>query len=238
MAALSVSERVGRIDWPRAESELLDHGHALSEGLLTRAECTQLIALYARNDRFRSRIEMDRLGFGSGSYAYFAEPLPRLVASLRTAFYRKLAAVANRAQELLGESFRYPSTLREYRRLCAEAGQRRPTPLMLRYEAGGYNRLHRDLYGPLRFPLQVAIGLTEPGVDFEGGQFLLVENRPRQQAIGEAIELGLGTAVVFFVSERPVEGRRGIYRAGVRHGVSRVRRGCRYTLGLIFHDSA
>ncbi len=180
---------------------------------------------------------MARHRFGEGDYAYFAEPLPPLVAALRTAFYRRLAALANRMAEQLGREVRYPPTLAAYRRRCRAAGQSKPTPLLLHYRAGGYNRLHRDLYGPLTFPLQAAVMLSRPGTDYEGGEFLLVENLPRQQSRGEAIRAERGEVVIFPVFERPVAGKRGTLRAAMRHGMSRLHRGERYVLGIIFHDA-
>ena len=181
---------------------------------------------------------MARHGFGEGSYRYFAAPLPELVAELRAAFYARLAPIANEMTAAMGREERYPENLAAFAERCRAAGQTRPTPLLLRYEAGGYNRLHRDLYGELAFPLQVAICLSEPGVDFTGGAFLLFEQSPRRQSRGEAIDLVRGEAVVFPTFERPVQGKRGVYRAAMRHGASRILSGRRLVLGLIFHDAA
>jgi hypothetical protein len=181
---------------------------------------------------------MARHRFGEGAYKYFAYPLPPTVAKLREALYPALAEAANGMAEALGRAERYPSRLDDWLATCHAAGQTRPTPLLLRYEAGGWNALHRDLYGPLVFPLQATILLSRPGEDFEGGEFLLVEQRPRQQSMGTAVALGQGEMIVFPVFDRPVAGVRGTYRAQLRHGVSRVGRGERCTLGLIFHDAA
>ena len=213
-------------------------GHARIPDVLDAAECVRLAALWPRDALFRSRVEMARHRFGEGAYQYFAYPLPSPVARLRHALYPALAEVANGMAEALGREERYPASLEEWLAACHAAGQTRPTPLLLRYEAGGWNALHRDLYGPLVFPLQATILLSRPGEDFEGGEFLLVEQRPRQQSMGTAAALAQGEMIVFPVFDRPVAGARGHYRAQLRHGVSRVARGERFTLGLIFHDAA
>lgn len=219
------------------EAALAAKGYARSGPLLTEAECGALAALYPRDDVFRSRVEMARYRFGEGGYGYFARPLPRLVADLRGALYPRLAPIANRMMAALGRPARYPPRLAEFLARCHAAGQGRPTPLLLRYEAGGHNRLHQDLYGPLAFPLQAVIMLSRREVDYGGGEFLLVENRPRQQAKGEAVAAEQGEMIVFPVQERPVPGKRGMLRAGMRHGVSTIHRGERYALGIIFHDA-
>lgn len=193
---------------------------------------------YSDKRLFRKRINMDSHAYGRGDYAYYAEPLPNDITTLRERMYEGLAPIASAMNRELKRPGRFPRTLSAYRTRCARAGQNRPTPLVLRYGEGGYNRLHRDLYGDLFFPLQMTVMLSRPREDFEGGQFLLVENRPRQQSIGTAIDLEQGEAVVFPVADRPVRGTRGILRAELRHGVSRVQRGERYTLGIIFHDAA
>ena len=180
---------------------------------------------------------MERHRFGVGEYKYFSRPLPPLVESLRSGLYPPLAVVANRWMKALGEARRFPPTLDAFLSVCARAGQEQPTPLLLRYEAGGYNCLHQDLYGDVAFPLQVAVMLSRPGRDYQGGEFLLVEQRPRSQSAGEAITAGRGEMVIFPNRLRPVRGSRGFYRVNVRHGVSRVRSGHRMTLGLIFHDA-
>ena len=206
--------------------------------LLDEEACERIATSYADDRLFRKRVDMDRHRFGSGTYAYYDEPLPRPVQLLRERLYDGLVPIANDMTERLGHAGHFPPDLHAYRRRCAQAGQSQPTPLVLRYVAGGYNRLHRDLYGELVFPLQATIMLSRPGKDFEGGEFLLVENRPRQQSIGTAVRLRQGQAVIFPVAERPVEGTRSILRAQMRHGVSRITRGERYTLGIIFHDAA
>lgn len=232
-----IEARVAALDWSALEAALDGDGFATTPPVLTPGECTALAALFADARRFRTRVDMARFRFGLGEYRYFARPLPRLVTALRTAFYRRLAPLANRWAAALGAPLRYPAELPAWLARCAAAGQTRPTPLLLRYTAGGYNCLHRDLYGPLVFPLQVTIGLGRPGEDHVGGEFLLVEQRPRAQSRGSAIVLGQGEAVVFPTRERPVAGTRGVYRAGMRHGVSCVRAGERFTLGLVFHDA-
>ena len=226
------------IDWDRVGEELDAYGCAVIAGLLDGATCSALAADYAQPDLFRSRIVMERFNFGSGEYRYFAYPLPDTVAKLRTTLYEPLARIANRWQAVLGEPARYPATHADYLAQCHAAGQARPTPLLLQYGAGDYNCLHQDLYGDLVFPLQVAVLLSRPGVDFSGGEFVLTEQRPRMQSRAEVVPLGQGDAVVFAVSQRPVNGSRGPYRVNMRHGVSRVRAGTRHTLGIIFHDAA
>lgn len=218
--------------------ERLDaHGHAVLPRLLDARRCAELVAMYDEDARFRSRVVMARHGFGRGEYGYFAYPLPEPVARLRAALYPPLATVANRWAEALGSGVRYPGTHDAFLARCRDAGQSRPTPLLLRYGAGDYNCLHQDLYGEHVFPLQVAILLAEPGVDFDGGEFVLTEQRPRMQSRVSVVPLRRGDAVVFAVNERPVQGSRGVYRVRLRHGVSTVRSGSRHTLGIIFHDA-
>ncbi len=230
--------RPENLDRAALEADIADQGFALTPPLLSARECQDLIALYGDDRVFRKRIVMARHAFGEGDYGYFAAPLPPLVHELRASFYKRLAPVANRLMEAMGRDTRYPSTLAEYRAVCAAAGQTQPTPLLLRYGPGGYNRLHRDLYGDLSFPIQATAMLSRPGKDFAGGQFLLVENRPRQQAIGTAVDIPQGCFILFATNERPVQGARRLLRASVRHGVSRITHGQRFTLGLIFHDAA
>jgi hypothetical protein len=208
-------------------------GYAVLPNALTAAQCDALIALYTQPRLFRSRVVMARHNFGRGEYKYFAYPLPALVQELRTSLYAELAPIANR----WGET-QYPPTHAEYLERCHAEGQTRPTPLLLRYEAGDYNCLHRDLYGDNVFPLQVAFLLSAPGEDFTGGEFVLTEQRPRMQSRVEVVPLARGDAVVFAVNQRPVQGTRGTYRVAMRHGVSRIRSGRRYTMGIIFHDAA
>lgn len=213
-------------------------GFCVVPRLLDAPACRALAALWQAPDRFRSHVVMQRHGYGRGDYRYFAYPLPAPVEALRQALYPPLAAVANRWNETQGLEARYPATLPEWLAHCHANGQPRPTPLLLRYGPGDYNCLHRDLYGPLVFPLQVAVLLSEPGRDFEGGAFMLVEQRPRRQSRGEVVALRQGDAVAFAVHQRPAQGARGVHRTAMRHGVSTIRGGERYTLGLIFHDAA
>jgi uncharacterized protein len=225
------------IAWHDVSAELDERGFASIPGLLSGAECDGVAKLYDDDARFRSRIVMARHGFGSGEYKYFAYPLPEPVAGLRRSLYGPLARVANRWNEALGSQDRYPPRLEAYLARCRAAGQTRPTPLVLAYEAGDYNCLHQDLYGALVFPIQVAILLSAPGRDFVGGELVLAEQRPRRQSRVEVVPLGKGDAVAFAVRDRPVRGTRGVYRALLRHGVSRIRSGRRKTLGILFHDA-
>jgi hypothetical protein len=234
----AIRARVADYEWAAVEQALDECGHASLPALLTPAECRSVRALYAEPDRFRSFVDLAGHGYGDcGDYRYFARPLPPLVDALRTHLYAKLSPIANRWWQALGREGDFPRGLGPFLIRCREVGQTRPTPLVLHYRAGGYNNLHQDIYGEIAFPLQVAISLSRPDSDFEGGEFLLTEQRPRMQARGEAIRIGLGDAVVFPNRERPVQGQRSIYAARTRHGVSRIRRGERYTLGLIFHDA-
>jgi hypothetical protein len=229
------------VDWAAAEAELNAWSAARLPGVLTPEQCAETAALYADASLFRKRIDMRRHGFGQGEYGYFANPLPPLVQALREAAYPPLAAIANRWRARLGEPA-LPETLEAYLAECHAAGQTRPTPLLLTYGAGDYNRLHQDLYGELAFPLQMAVLLSRPGPegegDFEGGEFVISEQKPRSQSRAEVVPLAQGDAVVFPVRTRPAEGTRGPYRLTLRHGVSRIRRGRRTTLGIIFHDAA
>ena len=207
-------------------------------GCSTRRECASLAGLYDDQARFRSRVVMARHGFGRGEYQYFAHPLPVLVGSLREGLYPRLVPLANRWHAALAQPARFPDTHAAFVAQCHAAGQTRPTPLLLRYGAGDFNALHQDLYGPLVFPLQVAVLLSQPGRDFTGGEFVLTEQRPRMQSRAEVVPLRQGDAVIFAVHHRPVAGTRGTYRVHLRHGVSRVRSGLRHTVGIIFHDAA
>jgi len=233
----AIAQRVDSFDWSRIEDELAHYGSATLSALLTADECHALSALYPRDDLYRSRVVMERHGFGRGEYKYFAYPLPEVVAALRSTIYPHLAPVANRWNEAMRMATRYPATHEAFIRRCHAAGQRRPTPLVLEYGAGDYNCLHQDLYGEHVFPLQVAILLSQPGRDFTGGEFVLTEQRPRMQSRVEVVPLGCGDAVIFAVNHRPVQGSRGVYRVALRHGVSRLRSGRRHTLGVIFHDA-
>jgi len=232
-----IAARVETIDWPRAEGELDGQGCAVLKGLLSPGECRALAALYPDDKHFRSRVVMSRHGFGRGEYKYFSYPLPDVIAELRPRLYARLAGVANRWNEAMGIDIRYPARHDDFLKRCRDAGQTRPTPLLLQYEAGDYNCLHQDLYGEHVFPLQVAILLSEPGRDFAGGEFVLTEQRPRMQSRAEVVPLTQGDAVAFAVHHRPVQGTRGTYRVNLRHGVSRLRSGRRHTVGVIFHDA-
>jgi uncharacterized protein len=236
-APAEIVERVDAINWERIAVELDTRGYALTGKLLTAGECESLAAMYPDRERFRSRIVMERLGYGAGEYKYFARPLPEIVEGLRVALYRHLAPLANRWSAQLGGESEFPPTLASYLDECHARGQERPTPLLLRYQSGGYNCLHQDLYGELAFPLQFTCALSRRGSDFEGGELLLVEQRPRAQSRGEAIALDQGEAIIFPNRYRPVAGKRGHHRVTVRHGVSTITRGERFALGVIFHDA-
>ncbi|WNV11036.1 2OG-Fe(II) oxygenase [Tardiphaga sp. 709] len=229
--------RVEAIDWQRIGADLDAQGCAVFEKLLTADECRYLASLYPDDAQFRSRIVMGRHGFGRGEYKYFNYPLPDPIAGLRPALYGPLSTIANRWNEAMGIDVRFPADHAAFLKRCHDAGQTRPTPLLLQYEAGDYNCLHQDLYGEHVFPLQVAILLSEPSEDFTGGEFVLTEQRPRMQSRAEVVGLRQGDAVVFAVHHRPVAGTRGSYRVNLRHGVSRVKSGRRHTLGVIFHDA-
>jgi hypothetical protein len=233
----STAERIAGLDWVQVADALDERGNAVIESLLDARECAHLIGLYDTPGVHRSRVVMERHGYGRGEYRYFAYPLPPLVQELRSALYAQLAPVANRWSQMVGSPLRYPPEHASYLELCHAAGQRQPTPLLLRYATGDYNRLHQDLYGELLFPLQITILLSRPGRDFTGGEFVLTEQRPRMQSRAEVVPLGAGDAVIFAVNHRPLRGRRGAYRVSTRHGVSRVRCGERRTLGVIFHDA-
>lgn len=234
---MTIQDRIAALDWAGIEKALDELGYARTPPLLTPAECAELVTLYADEGRFRSRIDMARFRFGLGDYKYFAHPLPPAVEALRRHAYPGLAAIANGWMEALAASERFPAELASLLAQCRRHGQTRPTPLLLHYEAGGYNCLHQDLYGEVAFPLQLTCFLSRRGVDYTGGEFLLVEQRPRAQSRGEVVHAELGEAVIFPTRYRPVAGQRGRYRATVRHGVSRVTSGSRYTLGIIFHDA-
>lgn len=234
----TVADRVAARDWTAVTATLDERGFATVPGLLSDMECDEIVALYADAAAFRRRIVMQRHAYGSGEYQYFRYPLPERVAALREAVYPRLAPLANSWRERLRQEERFPPTLDAYLALCHAAGQTRPTPLVLKYEEGDYNRLHQDVYGALVFPMQLTILLSDPQRDFAGGEFLLVEQRARMQSQAEVVPLHQGEAVIFAVHHRPVAGKRGFHRATMRHGVSRLRSGRRYTLGIIFHDAA
>ena len=237
MSARELAARVAALDWGALSAALDAEGWSLTPPLLDTAECAALDALFDEPARFRKTIDMGRHTYGEGSYRYFAEPLPEVVAGLRAALYARLVPVARRWSERLRRSETWPATFEAFRAQCRAAGQTRPTPLLLRYAAGGYNRLHQDRYGEIAFPLQIVIGLDEPGRDYTGGEFLLVEQRARTQSRGIALPLPRGSALLFAANDRPVAGRRGDVRASFRHGVSRVHSGRRTCLGIIFHDA-
>jgi uncharacterized protein len=237
MVKEAIAERLDRVTWERVEADLDGYGGAVLENLLTSDECDAVAAMYPGDTGFRGRVVMARHGFGRGEYKYFRYPLPGLVEQLRTQLYPRLAPIANRWNEALRISVRYPAAHAEFLERCHAAGQRRPTPLLLQYGEDDYNCLHQDLYGEHVFPIQVAILLSEPGRDFSGGDFVLTEQRPRMQSRVEVVPLQQGDAVAFAVHHRPVKGTRGMYRVNLRHGVSRIRNGHRHTLGIIFHDA-
>ena len=225
------------LDWNAIAAELDTHACAVVRGLLSTDQCRALAAVYADDARFRSRIVMARHGFGRGEYKYFAHPLPEVVVELRHALYPPLARIANAWNQALGVAVRYPDELEEFLARCRRAGQQQPTPLLLKYGEGDYNCLHQDAYGEHVFPLQLTLLLSAPGADFAGGEFVLTEQRPRMQSRVEVVPLAQGDAVVFPVRHRPVRGARGVHRVNMRHGVSRVRAGQRFTAGIIFHDA-
>jgi uncharacterized protein len=233
----SVAERVGGLDWQTVSEELDEYGNAQLPGILSPEECDALARLYPDDKHFRSRVVMERYSFGRGEYKYFRYPLPEIISDVRTALYPHLAEIANRWNEALGIEARYPKQHAVYLHRCHEAGQLRPTPLLLQYGPGDFNCLHQDLYGELVFPIQVTILLSEPGRNFTGGEFVLVEQRPRMQSRTEVVALRKGDAVAFAVHRRPVRGKHGHYQVNFRHGVSRLRSGQRYTVGIIFHDA-
>jgi hypothetical protein len=235
--AAEVIEQVSTADWRGVEDGLREQPYARLPWRIPPAECARLAALWD-HVAFRSHVDMSRHRFGVGAYRYFARPLPALVEALRRQAYAPLATIANGWMEALRGHERFPAAFEDFEARCARAGQRQPTPLLLRYEAGGYNCLHQDLYGAVAFPMQIVVFLSRPGVDHEGGEFLLVQQRPRAQSIAEVISGEQGEMVVFANRFWPAAGSRGFYRTNVRHGVSRVRAGTRFALGIIFHDAA
>ena len=233
----SAIERVDGFDWLRIARDLDQQGNAVVEQLLSPDECRAIAGLYSKDDVFRSRVVMERHGFGRGEYKYFRYPLPDLLSELRTAMYPHLVPVANRWNEAMGIDARYPCKHAHFVERCHKADQTRPTPLLLQYGAGDYNCLHQDLYGEHVFPLQLAILLSDPGADFTGGEFVMTEQRPRMQSRPMVVPLRQGDGVVFAVHNRPMQGARGTYRVNLRHGVSCIRSGHRHTVGIIFHDA-
>ena len=233
-----IQQRIDAIDWNKAQESLSARGYAVTDPILTPEECVSIVALYNDTARFRSHIIMERHRFGVGDYKYFSNPLPELVSDLRTAAYPHLAKVANEWAAAFGENKPpFPPDHAAFLKICHRAGQTKPTPLVLHYETGGYNCLHQDLYGEIAVPLQMVFLLGQQGRDWEGGEFLLVEQQPRAQSKGEVVSANQGQGIIFTTRYRPVKGSRGYYRVNLRHGVSRVRRGTRYTLGIIFHDA-
>ncbi len=229
--------RISQLDWQTIEESLWTQGYAVTPQVLTPQVCATLVRLYARTTRFRKRVNMAQHRFGVGEYQYFADPLPRLVTRLRAQAYPPLARIANRWMAALKQPDTFPPTLARFLSLCQEHGQIKPTPLLLYYEQGGYNCLHQDLYGPVAFPLQMTFCLSRPQTEYTGGEFLLVEQRPRAQSRGIALTLQQGQGIIFATRYRPVRGTRGYYRLTVRHGISTVTSGQRYTLGIIFHNA-
>ena len=234
---MTIADRVRNLAWGEIEASLSAFGYARTGALLTADECASLAGLYDDDRRFRSRIDMARYRFGVGDYKYFDYPLPEIVEQLRVETYPRFAPIANRWMEATGSEERFPQDLEAFHKRCRAAGQTKPTPLLLHYEAGGYNCLHQDLYGDLAFPLQLVCFLSRPNADYTGGEFLLVEQRPRAQSVGEAVLPEQGEAIVFTTRYRPVKGSRGYYRVNMKHGVSRVKSGTRYTLGVIYHEA-
>jgi hypothetical protein len=229
--------RIADVDWSAVEAALDSEGAATIERLLTRAECEALASMYADESAFRSRVVMSRHGFGQGEYSYFRYPLPPLIAELRAVAYPRLVPLANRWHEAMGLAVRFPDRHEDFIARCHGAGQTRPTPLLLQYQAGDYNCLHQDLYGEHVFPLQLVLLLSQPERDFVGGEFVMTEQRPRMQTRAMVLPLRQGDAAVIAVHQRPARGARGFYRVKLRHGVSRVRSGHRHTAGIIFHDA-
>jgi len=234
----SIAQRIEAVDWEHAEASLSERGYAVTDRILTRDECESLVALFHEENHFRSHIVMERYRFGIGDYKYFDNPLPKVVAEIRSSAYPYLAEVANHWAEMLSENApRYPLGHAAFLKICHKAGQSKPTPLLLHYETGGFNCLHQDLYGEVSFPLQMVFLLGQQGGDWEGGEFILVEQQPRAQSKPQVVTADRGQAIIFTTHYRPVKGSRGYYRVNLRHGVSRVHRGTRYTLGIIFHDA-
>jgi hypothetical protein len=234
---VSIEKRLDELDWKAVEASLSQRGYAQTAPVLTPKECDAMVALYSKDEYFRSRIEMRRFRFGEGEYKYFQYPLPPLVQALREHAYPRLAHIANAWSHALGERGDYPASHDQFLTICRRHGQTKPTPLLLHYTSGGYNCLHQDLYGDVAFPMQLTVFLSRPNRDFTGGDFLLVEQRPRAQSRGEALAPEQGEMVIFATRYRPVQGTRGYYRINTRHGVSTVHSGSRFTLGIIFHDA-
>jgi len=233
----SIADRINALDWQQITRDLDGYGNAVLPAILSSPECDVLAALYSDETRFRSQVVMERYNFGRGQYKYFRYPLPENISELRTSLYAHLQVLANRWNEIMGIDFRYPRQHADYISRCHQAGQLRPTPLLLEYGPGDFNCLHQDLYGDEVFPFQVTLLLSDPRRDFTGGEFVLTEQRPRMQSRAEVVPLGKGDGVAFAVNHRPIQGKRGYYRVNLRHGVSRLRSGRRSTMGIIFHDA-
>ena len=233
----SIGDRIDALPWSELHDALSSRGYAATAAVLTPEECAEFRSLYARDELFRSKVVMERLRFGRGDYKYFADPLPPVVRELRTHAYPHLAGTANEWAENLSQPTRFPPDHAAFLTQCHAAGQTRPTPLLLHYEKDGYNCLHQDIYGAIAFPLQMVFMLGQPGRDWEGGEFVLMEQRPRAQSAAEVVSPDEGCAVIFTTRYRPVHGSKGYYRVNLKHGVARVRGGTRYTLGIIFHDA-
>jgi uncharacterized protein len=234
---LSIAQRIDSLHWDPIQLELDAHGAAVIGPVLSPVQCKTLIQAYDEEKLYRSRVVMASHGFGRGEYQYFAYPLPSIIVELRESLYPHLAEIANRWNEGIGLDIRYPPRHEAFQSRCHEAGQSKPTPLILKYGPGDYNCLHQDIYGERIFPLQIAFLLSKPGEDFTGGEFALTEQRPRMQSRVEAVPIEQGMGVIFPVHQRPMKGAHGTYRVNMRHGVSRVRSGLRFTLGVIFHDA-
>ncbi|GIP23840.1 prolyl 4-hydroxylase [Paenibacillus sp. J22TS3] len=232
-----IADQVARLDWNKLQGSLDEQGYAKLPALLDEEGCDVIIRTYEQDELFRSTIDMGRFRYGDGEYRYYCDPLPSWLQELRRSLYPELSKTANRWHEQLGKEFRYPSNLDEFILRCHQHGQTRPTPLILKYEAGGYNCLHQDLYGEVFFPFQVVFALNQYGLDYEGGEFLLVEARPRAQSRGRVVTLNRGEGLIFPTQYRPVSGTKGYYRTTLRHGVSEITAGMRYSLGVIFHDA-
>ena len=229
--------KLDNILWERVARDLDAEGNAIIKSILSPDQCDEIRGLYDTDELFRSQVVMERHGFGRGEYRYFKYPLPDLIGDLRTSLYPHLVSTANKWNEAMGVDVRFPPTHAEYIRRCHQAGQDKPTPLILKYGPDDYNCLHQDLYGEHVFPLQVAVLLSEPDRDFTGGEFVMTEQRPRMQSRPMVVSLQKGDGVVFAVRNRPVQGKKSVYRVNLRHGVSRLRSGSRFTLGIIFHDA-
>lgn len=234
----ALGQRISEYNWVRISEDLDQEGWAILPGLFNQDDCVVTAQLYGPTSTFRSHVQMARYGFGRGEYRYFAYPLPSMIQEARVSLYRHVTGIANRWHERLGNDVRFPEDHSEFIARCHCAGQSRPTPLLLEYGPGDYNCLHQDLYGEHVFPLQVAILLSQPGLDFKGGEFVLTEQRPRMQSRPAVVPLGMGDGVIFAVNARPHRGTRGDYRVALRHGVSKLHSGRRHVLGIIFHDAA